>query len=100
MPPFPAYLTGRRLLIWDLLAAQVLRQKHRIVGESRYTVVQPARKTGGELEDNDEEDDTPAAYTSVPVHYSLPQAQWLLQHGRALHTQASFAVHDRFRTLS
>ena len=83
-PPFPAYLTGRRVLLWDLPAAQVLRQRHRVVGECRAAAVQPARKSVGEQRAVEEDvDDTAAAYLSVPVHYSLYQANWLLRQGAA-----------------
>ena len=82
-PPFPAYLTGRRVLIWDLPVASVLRQQHRIVGECRSIIVQPARRNGGEQSAAEEdENDAAAAYTSAPVHYSLHQAHWLLSHGK------------------
>ena len=33
-------------------------------------------------DDEEEESDTATAYTSVPVHYSLPHAHWLLTQGR------------------
>lgn len=82
-PPFAAYLTGKRLLIWDLQAAQLLRHQHRIIGECKQSVVQVTRRSGVEqLAHESDSSDTAAAYTSAPVHYSLPQAQWLLRHGR------------------